>query len=74
MENCSLPALAMSGNPGAKKGEAPLLALKSCVRRNPAALWLAADSFNGVINSTELSLENCSLPALAMSGIAAFLI
>jgi hypothetical protein len=57
-----------------KKAEAQQLALKINVRRNPAALWLAADRFCGRSNSNKRDAECCSLPALALCGIAAFLI
>ena len=56
-----------------KKAEAQQLALQINVRRNPAALWLAADCFCGRSNSNKRDAECCSLPALALSGIAAFL-
>ena len=57
----------------AKKAGAQQLALKINVRRNPAALWLAADCCCGRSNSNKLDADCCSLPALALSGIVAFL-
>ena len=57
----------------AKKAGAQQLVLKINVRRNPAALWLAADCCCGRSNANKRDAVYCSLPALALSGIAAFL-
>lgn len=57
----------------AKKAGAQQLALKIYVSRNPAALRLAADKLCGTYNTNTNDADYCSLPALAMRGIAAFL-
>ena len=56
-----------------KKAEAQQLALKIYDSRNPAALRLAAGKLCGTYNSNTNDADYCSLPALAMRGIAAFL-
>ena len=57
----------------AKKAGAQQLALKIYDSRNPAALRVAAGKLCGTYNSNTNDADYCSLPALAMRGIAAFL-
>ena len=57
----------------AKKAGAQQLALKNYVSHNPAALRLAAGKLCGTYNTNTNDADYCSLPALAMRGIAAFL-